>query len=200
MTTGKTWFTADHHFNHKNIIKYCDRPFENVIEMNEEMITRWNAKVKAGDTVYYLGDFMMMPRRPLPYARQVTIMRKILDQLKFRRLYWIPGNHDPNDDVLISIPKVRVLPRLHIFRFDHYPFTVCHWPMASWPGSRRGYHLHGHVHGKNGQDLARRRFDVGVDSWDFYPVSIEQLREKVKRHKLYVATKTVVPPLGEQDA
>lgn len=41
----KLFFTSDTHFFHRNIIKYCDRPFETVKEMNEDLITLWNTTV-----------------------------------------------------------------------------------------------------------------------------------------------------------
>jgi calcineurin-like phosphoesterase family protein len=49
---SKIFFTADQHFGHKNIIKYCNRPFSSVEEMNKVMIDRWNEIVGKEDTVY----------------------------------------------------------------------------------------------------------------------------------------------------
>jgi hypothetical protein len=51
------YFTADTHFNHANIISFCQRPFASVAEMNEALIAKWNARVGEGDLVYHLGDF-----------------------------------------------------------------------------------------------------------------------------------------------
>jgi calcineurin-like phosphoesterase family protein len=51
------YFTADLHFWHKNVIEYCNRPWQDVPSMNEGLINNWNEVVHAGDTVYILGDF-----------------------------------------------------------------------------------------------------------------------------------------------
>ena len=47
----KYFFTSDSHFHHANIIKYCNRPFSSVEEMNQVMIERWNEVVKPDDVV-----------------------------------------------------------------------------------------------------------------------------------------------------
>ena len=50
------YFIADTHFNHENIIKYCNRPFQNSKEMNEYIVNKWNSVVTKNDIVYHLGD------------------------------------------------------------------------------------------------------------------------------------------------
>ena len=42
---SRVFFTSDTHFNHTNIIRYCDRPFRSTDEMNEKMIDNWNSAV-----------------------------------------------------------------------------------------------------------------------------------------------------------
>ena len=52
-----TWFTADFHFGHSNIIRYCSRPFRDVAEMDQAVLERLNASVRDNDVLYFLGDF-----------------------------------------------------------------------------------------------------------------------------------------------
>ena len=53
------WFTSDTHFSHCNIIKYCNRPFKDVDEMNKILIQNWNNVVRPDDIVWHLGDFAL---------------------------------------------------------------------------------------------------------------------------------------------
>ena len=59
------WFTADFHLGHKNIIRYCNRPFQTVEEMNQEILERLNSRVKPTDILYFLGDFCIGPKHEL---------------------------------------------------------------------------------------------------------------------------------------
>lgn len=52
------WFTSDLHLGYKAAISMCERPFENVEEMNETLIRNLNSCSKKNDTVYMLGDFV----------------------------------------------------------------------------------------------------------------------------------------------
>ena len=53
------FFTADEHFGHKNIIKYCNRPFKTVEEMDAVIIENHNKTVTNQDTVVHAGDFTL---------------------------------------------------------------------------------------------------------------------------------------------
>ena len=79
-----TFFTSDTHFNHANIIRFCNRPFKDAEQMNEVMIANWNRVIGTDDTVFHLGDFC------LGGAVEWT---KILDRLN-GKIYLILGNHD----------------------------------------------------------------------------------------------------------
>lgn len=88
---GVTWdkdiyVISDTHFEHKNIIKYCKRPFKNTRQMDETIVRRWNKTVKPRDTVYFLGDFVHGSRReksPGYWLRRLNGRKKL-----------IRGNHD----------------------------------------------------------------------------------------------------------
>lgn len=78
------FFTADQHFNHSNIIRLCDRPFDDVDHMQTEMIRRWNFRVDPNDVVYVLGDF---------YMGRPTGAREMFARLN-GNIHVIPGGHD----------------------------------------------------------------------------------------------------------
>ena len=78
------FFTADHHFGHENIIRFSERPFESLEQMNEEMIRKWNEKIEPGDTVYHLGDFSL---------GKPDFTKEILDRLN-GNIHLIKGNHE----------------------------------------------------------------------------------------------------------
>ena len=63
---NKIYFTSDHHFGHKSIIKFCNRPFKDVKEMNNVLIRKWNEKIGINDDVYHLGDFGLIHKENLP--------------------------------------------------------------------------------------------------------------------------------------
>ena len=79
------WFTADFHLGHKNIIRYCNRPFQTVEEMNQEILERLNSRAKANDILYFLGDFCIGPK-----VRAAELRQKI----RCKKIFALAGNHD----------------------------------------------------------------------------------------------------------
>jgi len=61
-----TWFTADQHFGHANIIKWCKRPFNDINEMEQVIIDNYNEVVAADDHVFMLGDLSWLKKRKQP--------------------------------------------------------------------------------------------------------------------------------------
>lgn len=166
------FFTSDMHLGHKNIIEYSKRPFSSVDEMDASIIEHYNSVVKPGDTVYDLGDFSF--RNPKIY----------LDQLNVQPIR-IKGSHDHDlkDDaprmLVLSLKDLVVLSEQLVYAMS---ITLCHYAMRSWEQSHYGtWHLFGHHHGM--LPPYGLSFDVGVDCWNFYPVSLEDVMVKMSTLK-----------------
>lgn len=165
------WFTADQHFGHKNILRYCQRPFSCVSDMNHDIIDRWNSVVSPKDAVYCLGDFTLET-----YAQQY------FTQLQ-GRIHVVPGGHDrrwlrKGSAYSASSQRVKILPSLYTLTVEKQAIVLCHYAMRVWDRSHYGaWQLHGHSHGQLlpiGNQL-----DVGVDARDFSPISLEEVKELI---------------------
>lgn len=174
------YFTSDTHFGHKNIIKYCNRPFNSVEQMNEEMIRRWNNIVQPNDEVYHLGDFSM-GRGSIPKIWLPKLNGKI---------HLIRGNHDPNVEGFHSVQDYLEL------KYNKKYYILFHYPIMSWNRMHNGArHLFGHVHGAltkiNGRKTIEDRLsmDVGSDCCDFRPISIEEVEEIMSEHSKFLKEK-----------
>lgn len=160
---SKTFFTADNHFGHAGIIKHCNRPWDNVDEMNEGMIDIWNAQVPSGSTVYIIGDFA--------YSKHA----KFANRLNGKKIL-IMGNHDK-----MSQDAMKAFTDVHTFgvrrRFFGQAVTLCHYNMNVWQNSHYGdWQLYGHSHGRIKEEPFRKQMDMGVDVWDFKPVPFEVVK------------------------
>lgn len=178
----KYFFTSDHHFFHKNIIKHCNRPFSSIEEMNEEMIKRWNEKITNEDIVYHLGDFCWIKSK---YG-------EIINRLKFKRLNLIPGSHDKvtgfnsfeylRNTGCLKNNKLSICHPLIKTKIENQNIVLCHYPMISWDKSHYGsWQLFGHAHGflNNSEKLSLKQLDIGVDTNNFYPYSFEDIKQKI---------------------
>ena len=162
------FIVSDCHFGHSNICKFLRedgtklRPWDNSDEMDEVLVQNWNSVVKPNDTVYNLGD-VVMNRRCLPILNRLNgSVRLIL------------GNHDIFDHT----DYVKYFKRLHgSMKIDNlllshiplHPDSVPHWAMAN---------VHGHIHAQDINDP--RYFNVSVENIDYTPVSLEELKLKIK--------------------
>lgn len=156
------FFTSDTHFGHANIIKYCNRPFKSVEEMDETLISNWNSVATKRDTVFHLGDFCM---------RNFEIYKQRLNG----NVWLIQGNHDQQMLRWAKQNGYTIPQRLTIKR-NGISITLSHFAMRVWPKSHfNHWHLFGHSHGC--LEPQGKSFDVGVDSWGYRPVSLEQVNE-----------------------
>lgn len=187
---SKLFLTSDTHFNHEAIIKFCDRPFENVEEMNQKLIENWNKKVPQDGLVFHLGDFA--------WGGGYEAWKKIREQLN-GDIILIKGNHEMKNlsstaeqelfkfsawQMIIEVEGRKVL-------LNHYPF-LCYAGVYRDPKGLV-YNAYGHVHSgpnKKGQDIPRlinclpTQYDVGVDNNNYEPISWYELNEKIQKQLL----------------
>jgi calcineurin-like phosphoesterase family protein len=165
------FFTSDTHFSHSNIIKYCNRPYKDILEMNEALISNWNNLVKKGDLVYHLGDFGFGSFEDL---------KKIRERLN-GEICFIRGNHDKtikNQASLFTWVK-----EYYEMKLDKIDIILCHYPFLTW---NKEYHgsiaLSGHTHSdKRVVTQSKKGIHVGVDAWNYTPVSWDQIKNLAER-------------------
>ena len=168
------WFTSDLHLGHEAIIRFCDRPFETVEEMNKILIQNYNDRVRKNDTVYILGD--------IAHRLRVEEANELISKLNGRKIL-CRGNHDKIYNPSLFEGVYDFL-KIHV---DGYSISLMHYPMMEWPKSRHGsLHLHGHMHNKPDYNLRQKeagilRYDVGVDANGFCPVAWDEVKGMIKR-------------------
>lgn len=190
-TKQNIWFTSDLHFNHANIIKFCNRPWKTTEEMDEALINNWNSVVKPNDLIFDLGDFAFADRDK---------WIKLLEQLNGKH-YLILGNHDinrwPGNKVLPLFERVEHQLTLKIdgrkVYLNHYPF-LCYGGTYRAP-EQAAYALHGHVHllrehnlGKDFERMSHTfpyQYDVGVDFNNYTPISWNEVCNKITTQVKY---------------
>lgn len=174
---SNTWFISDTHFGHANIIKYSQRPYKDVDEMNEMMVQEWNKLVKPEDNVYHNGDFAFMP-----YDK----FRQLLWRLN-GHIYVQLGNHDKvitqhrND--LLKQGKIVSIENYRELKIDGQMIVLFHYGQRVWNKSHHGsIHLYGHSHGSlppHGKSV-----DVGVDckeiTHEYRPIHLDEILKYMK--------------------
>lgn len=159
----EVYFTSDLHFGHRAMVSRGWRPFATVDEMDDALIANWNAEITKHTHVFILGDFSFRP---------ATRTHEIICALNGRK-FLIRGNHDHLSTYAESL--FEGVNDYHEISYGSRKFVLCHYPMRSWNNMHYGsFNLHGHSHG-NIKDVWRNQVDVGVDCWDYKPVSIETI-------------------------
>ncbi len=179
---NKTFISSDYHFFHKNIIKFCQRPFDNVDEMNRVLINNWNNIVSKEDTVYFLGDFSLGN-----YAET----KSVLDQLN-GNIIFIKGNHDniiERNHILLK--RFESFVDYKEINVDNKHIVLFHYPIESWNRQFHGsIHIHGHTHG-NFAPTDGLILDAGLDGVlcksndpkTYRPLEIHEILDYMKTRK-----------------
>lgn len=165
------WVLSDCHFDHKNIIRYCHRPFITVEQMNDTLKMNWNNTVKDGDIVYYLGD--------LAYGRNARPNEWWLKQLK-GNICFIRGSHDIGIS-RVHDREIRIADKM-VVEVDGNFIMMVHNPLLEheWDG----WIVHGHVHNKQPYvDVKRKRINVSVEVVGYRPLRLFDIVEAIRESR-----------------
>lgn len=175
-----TWFTSDLHLGHRNIIRYCDRPFTSVAAMDAALTDRWNRVVAPDDTVWVLGDVAM---------GAIDRSLGLVDRLAGRKIL-VAGNHDrcwyghgeravPWVERYLDAGFAEIVQGSADVEIAGIPVVVDHFPydgdshdtdryVDHRPRDDGRWLLHGHVHDR--WTVRGRMINVGVDVRAFAPM------------------------------
>lgn len=162
------YFASDFHLGHFNIIKYCERPFVTLEEMDSTIIRKINERVEETDWLIYLGDFCMKasseaseaPKKAFDYYRS---------QINCKNIIFLRGNHDNNNSTKTPIESLVINhggKRIYIthdpkYAKEDFEFNFC-----------------GHTHNKwHFKKLGKKStvVNLSVENWDYYPVTISEI-------------------------
>lgn len=168
---AELYFIGDNHFYHEAIIRYENRPFENVEEMNEHMIDAWNREVGKKSKVMVLGDFMFHPKQHL---------QEIVPRLRGDKIL-IMGNHDR-----VSVKNYYEAGFKEVYRYPviYDDFVILsHRPM--YVNSSMPYaNIYAHVHGSSQyRDYTENTMCVSVERKhiNYTPISYEKVKMLMKK-------------------
>ncbi|HJW40760.1 MAG TPA: hypothetical protein VJ476_05955 [Rhizomicrobium sp.] len=173
----QTWFVADEHYGHKNIIQFCNRPFTTTDQMQDGLIKLHNEVVAPRDHVYHIGDMFW---RTLPLYRATAIMDK-LNGIH----YYILGNHEEmfekEDNGYFFKSRfmwIKERTRIKPAGGPKAGIVLDHFAGRVWDQSDKGsWQLYGHTHGDLPEDPSLLSMDVGIDSSPFLrPFSLAEVR------------------------
>ena len=198
LTKPNIFFTSDYHIYHQNILKLGKgRPFATVEEMHAAIADRHNAVVRPGDRVFNFGDFALKCTWEQAYA-----FRKRLVGAQ----HFLFGNHDNVAwEMIQHVPDCFIWykgdpdsPGSYVLRLKGYDvpkINIGHFAMRTFTSSHKGsWNLYGHSHNQLPEEDRWLAFDCGVDCWDFTPVSIEQVAQKMKSKQVaYEAWRATLP-------
>ena len=184
--------TSDLHLFHANIIKYCNRPFSSMEEMNDTIIRNWNKTVTPNDKVYVLGDFAL-PRGE-DRESKVQKLNNVCSRLNGMKIL-VYGNHDlfePDEYLQAGFTYVN-RGYIDVNECGSF-FVMSHYQMTSWNRSHFGsFHLFGHEHWKRQWEpkhsifsemhWSERKFNVCVDANDFAPVDLHKIIETLSKRE-----------------
>ena len=173
----KIFYISDLHLCHKNIMDFCERPYNTVEEMNEDIIEKWNSVVTPNDVVRILGD-IAFPKSQEDIEQVIKLVKRLNGNKTL-----IIGNHDHK--LLKDERFIRLFSSIENYMMvkdNGRKVILFHYPIEEWDGFYKGsIHLYGHVHNNDvGLKDIKNRYNVSADVIGFTPRTLDELIEIYK--------------------
>lgn len=172
------YYIGDTHFGDKRVMELAGRPYSSTIEMDNDIVSQWNSRVKADDTVYILGDFAFD-----------DISAQIVEKLNGKKILLL-GNHDERLS-LKTLRKFDCIKMIETIEDSKRSVCLCHYPLLSYNNSvYGGYHVFGHIHNNTSdkayflQSQLSNSFNCGADVVGFTPRTLDELIAFKKEGKI----------------
>lgn len=179
------YYISDLHLDDQTIFDKCKRPFKDLIELKNTIITNWNKKISNEDIVYILGDIGSNDKHSIDTY-------KLLNGHK----HLIVGNHD--HEIIDYIKESKIFESIKfigLINDKDRKVCLCHYPLMDWMEfNRNGYLVYGHVHNKmikNGYAykqikdyyLDKKAYNCGCDVTGYTPVTLDEMIKLKEEHK-----------------
>ena len=184
---AKTWMISDMHFGHGNIIRFCNRPFNNTREMHDAIINCWNKTVGKEDLVIILGDVAY------PGA-SADVTNYWLSRLNGKK-FLIIGNHDSYGFINGCEAVIR---HAAILKYDDEEILLSHHP-GTIERDTKQWCIHGHIHNIGYLiDHERKNMNVSVEKINYTPISLKELlKMRTKKKQVLYLTGDYKPKSEE---
>lgn len=182
---NKIFFISDLHLYHSNVIKYCNRPFIDIIDMNKYILDCWNNTIDKNDTIYFLGDFALG-------QCDKAVVYEEYSKLLNGKLFFLKGNHDQSYINLVNY--FTCIKEGYIVDYKGYHFILSHFPLPDDVIPVGYFNIHGHIHNArlNLDFNPDYHINVSADTLNFVPISIDSIvdyiEEGVYKAKTFIAT------------
>ena len=113
MILQKVFFTSDLHFGHENVLRFDDRPFASVEEMDAELVRRGSLCGRRSQATEQVTENIFRDYTPPGEIRVITFSVPVAENLVANWTIELPADlyNEFEDDVARIIDSAQVEPR-----------------------------------------------------------------------------------------
>lgn len=180
-----TWYISDTHWGHFNIIKFCNRPFKDTIEMDQALMDYWAETVKPQDHITHLGDITMLRGGG---AKKEAFIKQMRSLPGHKRL--LLGNHD---HFSIQTYLEAGFEKIYATHRTNQRILLSHYPVHPSSIGSAIANVHGHTHDQPNIEPAlyvinavqvKPYLNISVEHTDYKPIHLDEVMDQIRLIKL----------------